>query len=79
MKTKGERGRSVRRMTLRMEEVPLVRFERDLESELFLPVPLTPRTLTLEVEEPRYEGPCRLVFEGQQTSESLPLEGPAER
>jgi hypothetical protein len=72
-------NRKVRRFTLRMGEVPLVRFERDLESELFLPVPLTPRTLTLAVEEPRSGGPYRLVFEGQRTSESLPLVGSAER
>jgi len=70
---------SVRRLTLRMGGVPLLRFERDLENGLFLAVPLTPRTLTLEVDEPRSEGPYCLVFEGQRRSESLPLEEPAER
>lgn len=70
---------SVRSLTLRMEKTPLVRFERDPESGHFLALPKTRRTLTLEVEEPRSEGPYRLVFEAPRASESLRLEEPADR
>jgi len=60
-------------LTLRVGEEPLVRFERDPESGLFLAQPLTPRTLTIEVEEPRSGEPYHLVFEGKGAPEFLTL------
>jgi hypothetical protein len=60
-------------LTLRVGEEPLARFERDLESGLFLAQPLTPRTLTFEGEEPRSGEPYHLVFEGKGGADFLTL------